>query len=116
MRKDVECAFGILVQRFHVLARPFRGGHTEDLCDLVKCCTIIHNVVAEARFGLVAVDEEEAVNTARSFPLFGRNCITAEVAAADGVNLFAGRVAEFDRAMRSSYEPFLLKQDFGCSH
>ena len=47
VRKDVECAFGIVVQRFHVLARPLRGWYQEDLTDIVHACTILHNMIVE---------------------------------------------------------------------
>ena len=43
--------------------------------------------------------------------LFGRRQITAEEAIADGVDLFAARVAAFDTSMQSSYEHYLLKKD-----
>lgn len=42
--KDVECAFGILVQRFHILQRPLRNWYVEDMVVLLHCCTIIHNM------------------------------------------------------------------------
>jgi Plant transposon protein len=54
IRKHVECAFGIVVQRFHVLKRPLRGWYQEDfLSDLVHCCTILHNRIVVERFGIV---------------------------------------------------------------
>ena len=89
VRKDVECAFGILVQRFHVPTKAFRKWHMEDLCDLVKCCTILHNAILEESLGdlLSPEEEEEDIRIAMSFPLFGRPRITAEEAANEGVDL-----------------------------
>jgi Plant transposon protein len=74
VRKDVECAFRILVQRYHILQRPLRNWDFEDLDALVKCCIIIHNMIVEARFG--AVDYNDGDNDAKAsigatFPLFG---------------------------------------------
>jgi Plant transposon protein len=52
VRKDIECAFGVLVQRFHVLQRPLRGWYDVDqLNDLVQCCAILHNMIVEVRQG-----------------------------------------------------------------
>jgi hypothetical protein len=47
--KDVECVFGILVQCFHVLARPHRSWYMEDIISLVNCCVVLHNMTVEAR-------------------------------------------------------------------
>lgn len=46
VQKDIECAFGVSVLRFHILKRLFRGWHVEDLTDIIQCCAIIHNVIA----------------------------------------------------------------------
>jgi Plant transposon protein len=48
-RKDVERAFGVLVQRFGVLDRKIRKWYVEDIVSLLHCCTIIHNTIVEER-------------------------------------------------------------------
>jgi hypothetical protein len=65
----------------------------------------------EENNGEVNNDVEDNPDEVRSFPLFGRNEITADVAAYDGADLFACRVSAFDSAMRSSWEHFKLKDD-----
>ena len=104
VRKDVECAFGVLVQRFQ-----FRQWYMEDLHVLVDACVIIHNMVIVERKGDLSSQPEEALGP--SFALFGRQQISQEEAAADGIDLFAARVAAFEAAMESSYEHLLLKRD-----
>ena len=109
VRKDIECAFGILLQRFHILQRPLRGWYLEDIKNLLQCCAIIHNMVVEARFSL-QYDEEEA-RAAVGHPLFGKAQLTADQVAQEGVDLFAARAAAFNNAMRSSALHFDLKAD-----
>ena len=113
VRKDIECAFGILVQRFHVLQRPLRGWYLEDLTDIVHGCTILHNMIVDDRFGtLLVVDAgEEPTVVGGRLALFGRTQISASQALADGIDLFAVRVAAFNSSMQSSYEHILLKKD-----
>ena len=94
VRKDIECAFGILIQQFQVLRRPIRKWYLEDIKDLLYCCIIIHNmVVVEARFS-PNFDEEEARNASKH-ALFGRPQLTEEIVAMEAVNMFAARAAAF---------------------
>ena len=109
VRKDIECAFGILVQQFQVLQRPIRMWFIEDIRTLLYCCIIIHNMVVEARFSL-DFNEEEA-RAATGHALFGRKQVTAEQAAIDGVDVFAARAAAFSTAMQSSTLHYDLKAD-----
>ena len=112
VRKDVERAFGMLVKRLHVLARPLRGWHEDDLKDLVHCCTTLHNMVTVAREGDLATEEEPNIEVnSGGFVLFGRHEITQEEAEADGLTLQAARMAAFDQRKESSYEHLLLKKD-----
>jgi hypothetical protein len=46
-RKDVECAFGILQSRFHILRRPARLYEQGDLENIMKACIILHNMIIE---------------------------------------------------------------------
>ena len=110
VRKDIECAFGILVQKFQVLSRPLRGWFLDELKDILDACVILHNMVVEERTNSRVENVGEEVAT-RSFPLFGKAEVTAEQAAADGVDLFAARVSRFAVAMESNWEHFELKRD-----
>jgi hypothetical protein len=48
-RKDIERAFGTLVQQFQILQRPIRFWYWEEIVDLVDCCIILHNMIVEHR-------------------------------------------------------------------
>jgi hypothetical protein len=111
VRKDIECAFGILISRFHILERPLRNWYLEDIKNLLHACVIIHNMVTEVRAGKLTAEEEDAAVANSGFTLFGRQQVTQEEAAAEGCDLWAARVAQFGTAMESSYEHTLLKND-----
>lgn len=116
LRKDIECAFGVLIARFHVLERPLRNWYLEDIKNLLHCCVILHNMITEARSGRLSDEEEQIAVTGGNgnngvFPLFGRHQVTAEEANTEGIELWAARVAGFETAMESSYEHELLKND-----
>ena len=112
VRKDIECAFGILVQRFHILQRPLRQWYLEDLKCLLKCCIIIHNMVVDVRSGqLTEVEANDLLIATAGFPLFGKRQITPVQAFNEGVDLFAARSSAFDHGMQNTWEHFLLKQD-----
>lgn len=49
VRKDVERAFGVLVQRFQIVAKPINLWYRDDIAAVVKCCVILHNMTVEAR-------------------------------------------------------------------
>jgi Plant transposon protein len=51
VRKDIECAFGVVIQRFKVLQRPYRGWYLEDIVTLLHTCVILHNMVTESCSG-----------------------------------------------------------------
>ena len=110
VRKDIECAFGVLVQRFHILQRPLRNWFLEEIVDLLKACVILHNMTVEAR-RVDDIDVEDENTGNGGLALFGRRQVTAEEADTEGIELFAARVAAFETAMQSSYEHFLLKND-----
>ena len=48
-RKDVERAFGVLVLRFMILQHPIRMWYLDDICNLLYCCIILHNMIVEER-------------------------------------------------------------------
>lgn len=43
-RKDIERAFGMLQNRFHILAKPLHAMSSGKVCQIVKACTILHNM------------------------------------------------------------------------
>ena len=49
VRKDIERAFGILVKKFHIIARPLRNWYLQDIKDILSVCIIIHNMTVEIR-------------------------------------------------------------------
>lgn len=55
VRKDIERAFGTLVQQFQILKQPFRSWSLEDNITIVNCCIIIHNMIVESRRYLYSV-------------------------------------------------------------
>jgi Plant transposon protein len=48
-RKAVERVFAVLFKRFHVLYRPSRLWHIEDMTAIVKTCVILHNMCVRGR-------------------------------------------------------------------
>ena len=117
VRKDVECAFGILVQKFHILQRPLRQWYLENIIDLLHACVIIHNMTIAHYTDKVllqeqAVFEEEAQRTRdRKWPLFRGHEVPEDVVVGDGIDLFAARVAAFDGNMSSAVQHHRLKYD-----
>jgi hypothetical protein len=49
VRKDIERAFGVLVQRFQVLQRPLREWDIDEIHMILKACIILHNMNVEER-------------------------------------------------------------------
>lgn len=49
VRKDIERAFGILVKKFHVLARPIRLWDETNIRNMLYTCVILHNMACEER-------------------------------------------------------------------
>ena len=83
VRKDIECAFGIVVQRFHILKRPLRNWYVKDITNIVHAYVILHN--------MIVCYEEEYVGdpiqvppdvTGASLCLFGQSQVTEAQAAA----------------------------------
>ena len=114
VRKDIECAFDIVVSRFHVLERLLRQWYVEDMRDLVHCCTILHNMIVVYRHGDLGhpgTTEEDNDDQMGGFALFGREEVTEAEAFADGIDLFAARMAAFDMCMQSPTEHHILRND-----
>ncbi|XP_021716883.1 uncharacterized protein LOC110684756 [Chenopodium quinoa] len=47
VRKDVERAFGVLQARFSILRQPALAYDEDVLCDIIKACIIMHNMIVE---------------------------------------------------------------------
>jgi hypothetical protein len=47
MRKDVECAFGLLKKRFSILAIPDRSYSQRTLDLIMRACIILHNMIID---------------------------------------------------------------------
>ena len=109
VRKDIECAFGILVSQFHVLQRPIRNWYLEEIVDLLHACVIIHNMIVDERYGDIGSSEDD--HGTKSFPLFGYEETTEAIAALEGIDVFAARVSLFNDRMESAYEHARLKAD-----
>ena len=49
VQKDIERAFGILVKKFHIIARPLRNWYLRDIKNILSVCIILHNMTVESR-------------------------------------------------------------------
>jgi hypothetical protein len=58
VRKDVECLFGILKKRFRCLGVPCLAHFAENINNMVKVCSILHNMLL-AHDGLDVAGEED---------------------------------------------------------
>jgi Plant transposon protein len=111
VRKDIECAFGILVKRWLILNKPLRGWNMEDLRGLFSTCVILHNMIVEDCYASEYFEIEVGDDSGMALALFSRAKITSRIAAQKGLDLIAARVCAFDMAMQSTFEHFKLKQD-----
>jgi hypothetical protein len=58
-RKDIERAFGVLQQKFHVLVRKFEQWFIDDISNVVLACIMLHNMMVAHR---MSKGEEEGVS------------------------------------------------------
>jgi len=121
VRKDVECAFGIIVQKFQILQRPLRNWYHYDIKDLLDCCVILHNMAIGYKDDSVVLplvdansEVEDKANSDRKWPLFGKHEVPEDIILADNADLFAARSAAFDGNMTSANQHFQLKNDLTC--
>ncbi|KAG8232221.1 hypothetical protein J437_LFUL011965 [Ladona fulva] len=47
-RKNIECTFGMLTQKFQVLLTPIRCRKYENIISIVNCACILHNFILES--------------------------------------------------------------------
>ena len=57
-RKDIERAFGVLKQRWHILHNPTCGWHLNKLRNIMYTCIILHNMILEDEDNSISVDDE----------------------------------------------------------
>jgi hypothetical protein len=62
-RKDIEQAFGVLIQRFQILQRPLKNWYWLDIVNTMDVCIIIHNMVVESH--RVNYSVSDYINTGR---------------------------------------------------
>ncbi|XP_044355668.1 uncharacterized protein [Triticum aestivum] len=68
-RKDVERAFGVLQQRFKIVAEPSRLWDQIDICNIMEACVIMHNMILEDEKGVeLPFDLNEALGTSTALP------------------------------------------------
>ena len=70
VRKDVECAFGVLQSRFNIVQRPARLWKRDDGVNIMQACVILHNMIVEDEKELVRVplDLNENPNASIALP------------------------------------------------
>jgi hypothetical protein len=61
LRKDVECAFGLLKKRFNILAIPGRSYSQRTLGLIMRACIILHNMIIDDERGGSFDDNYETV-------------------------------------------------------
>lgn len=88
--KDVERAFGVIVQRFHFLKGLLRNWYLKDIKNTLYCSIIMHNMIVECRrpqykaasLGLDDAGNEVEMDPERKVPnlisLFGRTSVDGE--------------------------------------
>ncbi|XP_015695402.1 uncharacterized protein LOC102709859 [Oryza brachyantha] len=69
VRKDVECAFGVLQSRFNIVCRPARFWHREDVVNIMQTCVILHNKIVNDEKELVKIPIDLNENPSASFAL-----------------------------------------------
>lgn len=66
VRKDVECAFGLLKKRFNILAIPGRSYSQRTLGLIMRACIILHNMIIDDERGGSFDENYETVTSAVS--------------------------------------------------
>jgi hypothetical protein len=56
-RKDIERAFGCLVQQFQILQRPIKSWYWANIIDIMDICIILHKMIVESRLENFSVSE-----------------------------------------------------------
>ena len=66
-------------------------------------------MIVEARYGKLNDEDDDTTN--KSFPLFGYQPVTEDIANLDNVGFWAARVGVFNQRIQSSNLHFQLKRD-----
>ena len=66
LRKDVECAFGLLKKRFNILAIPGRSYSQRTLGLIMRACIILHNMIIDDERGQSLDENYETVTSVAS--------------------------------------------------
>ena len=118
--KNIERCFGVLNQRFHILACPLRNYYWDDIVDLLDCCIILHNMDVEHRrphfaVGHHAVALTEAFNLNNNDPppvtLFGQDNGTEAIEGLNPVERRSMAIAQLSERMMDAVEHNSLKHD-----
>lgn len=68
VRKEIECAFGMLRKRFGILNRPCRLWKPNEMEDVMLCCLILHNMrIFHKGKAIVSTSISRPVEMVRSF-------------------------------------------------
>jgi len=57
--KNIECMFGELVSKWHILKCKFWLWYLDNISNVVKCCVIMHNMIVEDCHGDLSIDDED---------------------------------------------------------
>jgi hypothetical protein len=69
VRKDVECAFGVLQSRFNIVSRPARLWKRQNVVNIMQCCVILHNMIIEDEKELARIPIDLNMNAGASIVL-----------------------------------------------
>ena len=84
VRKDVECAFGVLQARFAIIRNPSRMWEREALSQIMYACIILHNMIVE--------DERDSYGKRNDYDYDQTNSAAL-------VNYYHGPINEFARML-----------------
>ena len=84
VRKDVECAFGVLQARFAIIRNPARMWEREALSQIMYACIILHNMIVE--------DERDSYGKRNDYDYDQTNSAAL-------VNYYHGPINEFARML-----------------
>jgi hypothetical protein len=68
-RKDVECVFGVLQQRFAVVRFPAMSWSKDQIWEVMNCCVCLHNMIVENERKYPVPLSEQAIPYEREGPL-----------------------------------------------
>jgi len=102
VRKDVECAFGVLQAHFAILRNPGRMWQSETLSQIMYACIILHNMIVE--------DERDSYGARKDFDYDQENTAPMIQYQQGAINEFA-RMLEINTAIHDRSTHRHLKAD-----